>query len=240
MFHERKVLLNFGTHLISVPTFSVAPKQHTSPCAYHHQRPHLPRQQTMGAAHAKLAAGMMQGAYIPGALDVEDQRTPQCFSVLSSRLSHSRTANESKPCSQPNDVLRARDNAAAQDDVRRKEWRTDAALLLDLFESAKLAGAVKDTSNQGPTEWMGVSSGGLSPRPSRTTSCASCGDNGAEKFEQGNSVVSDAATEDSDNTSDVLGLASLGLLMDGSACLAKDILPGASEVEDTVSEGTWA
>ena len=198
----------------------------------------------MGAAHAKLAADM-QGASIPGALDVDDQRTPQCFSVLSSRLSHSRTSNGSKastsPCSQPNEFLRAKEHMASQDEERRRTWRTDAALLLDLFESAKLAGAVKDTSNEGPTEWMLVASDGLSPLSSRTPSLKSCGDNGAEKFErEGNSFVSDAATEDADTDSDVLGLASLGLLMDVSTCLVKDACPGASEVESTVVEGTWA
>jgi hypothetical protein len=109
----------------------------------------------MGSGHAKLdLPGMMQGIRIPGALDVEDMRTSKCFSlsaVLSSRLARPRTSNPStQPCSSPDIFMRAEDGAAAQDNVRRRDWKTDAALLQTLFESAKQAGAVKDTSTEGP------------------------------------------------------------------------------------------
>ncbi|KAJ1469754.1 hypothetical protein T484DRAFT_1981599 [Baffinella frigidus] len=149
----------------------------------------------MGTAHAKLApAGSVRGARIPGSLDAEDMRTPLCFPVLSSRLSRrsSRAANETKPSAPPSPdlFLCAQDGAAAQDHVRRKSWRKDKTQLMDLFESAKQAGAVKDTSNEDHAEWMRPASVGLILPASRTSSHKSL-----EEFErEGSSVVSDAAT----------------------------------------------
>jgi hypothetical protein len=113
--------------------------------------------------------------------------------------------------------MRAEDGAAAQDDVRRNDWKTDAALLQTLFESAKQAGAVKDTSNEGPSEWMSVSTAALMPPSPRSI---------AVEFDlRCTSVVSDAATADADVLRDLASLA------DTSARLAKEILPVASDAE---------
>ncbi|KAJ1469752.1 hypothetical protein T484DRAFT_2135409 [Baffinella frigidus] len=77
----------------------------------------------------------------------------------------------------------------------KKSSRAEAALLMDLFETAKQAGAVKDTSNEDHAAWMRPASVGLILPASRTSSRKSYGNDGAEEFEwEGNSVVSDAAT----------------------------------------------
>ena len=121
---------------------------------------------------------------MPEALEAEDMRSPQHFSassaVFSSRIFRRRgTRDEVRssktPCASPYGFLRAKDDWAEEvsgdvcgESCEDQRLRQDQKLLLDLFESAKQAGAVKDTSNEDHSQWMRLESVGPSPPSSRS------------------------------------------------------------------------
>ena len=147
----------------------------------------------MGTAHAKLAAaGMVEGAHTVEVqtcalrMSYGSAHVLSAFSaVVSSRLFRRRGAqNKAKPnttpCAAPDGFLRTKDDGATAKDGTHDECgescgldqrlKQDQRLLLDLFESAKQAGAVRDTSNEDHADWKRAASSWSSSIASRTSS----------------------------------------------------------------------
>ena len=123
-----------------------------------------PNTGTMGTAHAKLAPAGMVEAHIPRTSNAGDMRTPNRFSafsaVLSNRLfrrggAQNKAQFSTTPSASPDGFLLVKDDRAAARGDRcgescdlEQRLKQDRRMLIELFESAKQAGAIKDTSNE--------------------------------------------------------------------------------------------